>query len=124
MKFVLRAAWLSTFSRDAIRILCLSLAGRWWRAEFISFHFVYSFGNFLTKSNIRYWFLVNIGVGQASLLPINQGTVIQCNKDDVYHEGELKEVLNSEFESTGRLYTHYFKLSEFEKTYFQNYERE
>ena len=26
-------AWLSTFSRDAMRIMCLSLAGRWWRAE-------------------------------------------------------------------------------------------
>ena len=24
---------MSTFSRDAMRILCLSLAGRWWRAE-------------------------------------------------------------------------------------------
>ena len=33
VKFVLRGAWLSTFSRDAMRILCLSLAGRWWRAE-------------------------------------------------------------------------------------------
>ena len=32
-KFVLRGAWLSTFSRDAMRILCLSLAGRWWRTE-------------------------------------------------------------------------------------------
>ena len=32
-KIVLRGAWLSTFSRDAMRILCLSLAGRWWRAE-------------------------------------------------------------------------------------------
>ena len=33
VKFVLRGAWLSTFSRDAMRIICLSLAGRWWRAE-------------------------------------------------------------------------------------------
>ena len=33
VKFVLRGAWLSTFSRDATRIMCLSLAGRWWRAE-------------------------------------------------------------------------------------------
>ena len=33
VKFVLRGAWLSTFSRDAMRILCLSLAGRWCRAE-------------------------------------------------------------------------------------------
>ena len=32
-KFVLRGAWLSTFSRDPMRILCLSLAGRWWCAE-------------------------------------------------------------------------------------------
>ena len=30
---ILRGAWLSTFSRDAMRILCLSLAGRWWPAE-------------------------------------------------------------------------------------------
>ena len=30
---ILRGAWLLTFSRDAMRILCLSLAGRWWRAE-------------------------------------------------------------------------------------------
>ena len=29
----MRGVWLSTFSRDAIQILCLSLAGRWWRAE-------------------------------------------------------------------------------------------
>ena len=29
----MRGAWLSTFSRDAMRIMCLSLAGRWWRAE-------------------------------------------------------------------------------------------
>ena len=29
----MRSAWLLTFSRDAMRILCLSLAGRWWRAE-------------------------------------------------------------------------------------------
>ena len=27
------SAWLSTFSRDAMRIMCFSLAGRWWRAE-------------------------------------------------------------------------------------------
>ena len=33
-KFVLHGVWLSTFSRDAMRILCLSQAGRWWRAEF------------------------------------------------------------------------------------------
>ena len=33
VKFVLRGAWLSTFSRDAMRIICLSLVGRWWRAE-------------------------------------------------------------------------------------------
>ena len=31
--FVLRRAWLSTFSRDAMRIMCLSLAGRWWRPK-------------------------------------------------------------------------------------------
>ena len=30
VKFVLRGVWLSTFSRDAVRILCLSLAGHWW----------------------------------------------------------------------------------------------
>ena len=30
---VWRGAWLSTFPRDAMRIMCLSLAGRWWRAE-------------------------------------------------------------------------------------------
>ena len=29
----MRGAWLSTFSGDAMRIMCLSLAGRWWRAE-------------------------------------------------------------------------------------------
>ena len=29
----MRGVWLSTFSRDAMRILCLSLAGRWWRPE-------------------------------------------------------------------------------------------
>ena len=29
----MRGAWLSTFSRDAMRIMCLSLAGHWWRAE-------------------------------------------------------------------------------------------
>ena len=31
--FILRGAWLSTFSRDAMHIMCLFLAGRWWRAE-------------------------------------------------------------------------------------------
>ena len=32
-KICIARRWLSTFSRDAMRILCLSLAGRWWRAE-------------------------------------------------------------------------------------------
>ena len=29
----MHGVWLSTFSSDALRILCLSLVGRWWRAE-------------------------------------------------------------------------------------------
>ena len=32
-KICIARAWMSTFSRDAMQILCLSLAGRWWRAE-------------------------------------------------------------------------------------------
>ena len=31
--FVLRGTWLSTFSRDAMRILYLSLARHWWHVE-------------------------------------------------------------------------------------------
>ena len=29
----MRGVWISTFSRDAMQVLCLSLAGRWWRAK-------------------------------------------------------------------------------------------